>query len=401
MQNTPVSNRIHIGIFGRRNVGKSSFINALTGQNLAIVSEVPGTTTDPVYKTIEILPEPGPCVVIDTAGLDDEGSLGELRKIKSKQVLNKTDIALFLIDPDLGLSEFDEQLIKEIQDKEIPVIIVFNKIDTVKGDDYETGFLKNIPTFKVSSKTGEGINNLRENLKKHIPSKIEDLSIVKGIVKRGDTVVLVIPIDSAMPKGRLILPEVQTLRAILDADAHALVCKEYELERTLLNLNKAPDLVITDSQVFHYVKDLIPETILLTSFSLLFARYKGDIRLFAEGANAIDRLKSNSYILIAEACTHHPQPEDIAKVKIPGLLKKKLGDDLRFEFVSGSEFPDDVSKYDLIIMCGSCMVNHREVKYRMSKAQELGVPVTNYGLVFAKMNGILDRASWLWEETCQ
>ncbi|HAR63798.1 MAG: [FeFe] hydrogenase H-cluster maturation GTPase HydF [Candidatus Margulisiibacteriota bacterium] len=395
LNQTPIANRLHIGIFGRRNVGKSSFINALTNQYIAIVSDVPGTTTDPVYKTIEILPEPGPCVIIDTAGLDDEGNLGALRREKSHQILNKTDLAIVLIDPMIGIEEFEKDLIQTIDEKKIPLLIVSNKIDVTPKDIQVTEFINPFPLFKVSSKTGTGIDELRSNLSKYAPSKIEDMSVVKGIVKRGDTVVLVIPIDSAMPKGRLILPEVQVLRAVLDEDAHAVVCKEYELEHALNQLKNGPELVVTDSQVYHIVKDIVPEQIRLTSFSMLFARYKGDFGEYVEGANAIDALVPGDKVLIAEACTHHPQPQDIGRYKIPKLLDAKAGGALHYTTYSGADFPEDLSAYKLIIMCGSCMINTKNVMFRIELARSAGIPVTNYGVFFAKMNGILDRTSWL------
>lgn len=396
MNKTPVANRLHIGIFGRVNAGKSSFINALTGQDISIVSSHPGTTTDPVYKTMEILPEPGPCVIIDTAGLNDTGVIGDLRKNKSINVLNKTDLAILIVEPGTVIQKFEEELIGIIRTKKIPLIIVVNKMD-IAGFAVEplTENWNGIPVYKVSSKTGQGIFELRSVIAKHAPSKIEDLRILKGLVKKGDLVVLVIPVDSAMPKGRLILPEVQTLRAVLDEDATAVVCKEYELKNTLSSLKREPDLVITDSQVYHLVKEIVPPHIRLTSFSMLFARYKGDFNLMLAGAKAIDNLKPGDKVLISEACTHHPQPQDIGRFKIPNLLKEKAGGDLDIEITAGGDFPTDVSAYRLVIMCGSCMINSREVMNRIERANEAGIPVTNYGILFAKLTGILDRTGWL------
>lgn len=398
MDKTPVANRLHIGIFGRRNVGKSSLINALTNQNLAIVSPTAGTTTDPVYKTIEILPEPGPCVIIDTAGLDDAGELGNLRKEKTLQVLNRTDVALVILDPKTGLDTFELELIKTIHAKSIPILLIYNKLDTTPPIQKQNELMIdriNYPVFYVSSLTSEGIQNLRGKIKHYASSKIEDLSLLKGIVSRGDTVVLVIPIDASMPKGRLILPEVQTLRAVLDEDGHAVVCKEYELASTLKKLKKPPQLVITDSQVYHVVKNIVPESIKLTSFSMLFARYKGDFKVFLAGTDAIDRLKSHDKVLISEACTHHPQPDDIGRTKIPNMLQKLAGGSLHFDYAVATDFPNNLSQYQLIIMCGSCMINARQVKNRIDQAAAAGVPITNYGMVFAKLNGILERTRWL------
>jgi len=391
MNQTPVANRLHIGIFGRRNVGKSSFINALTNQELAIVSEVAGTTTDPVYKTIEILPEPGPCVIIDTAGLDDEGDLGELRKKKAVAVLDKTDLALVIIDSIELITEFDRKLIEMIKEKDIPIVIVINKIDLLSTHSFDLKI--DFPVYPVSSVTKEGIDYLRSQLNQHAPSKIEDMVILRGLIKPHDEVILVIPIDSAMPKGRLILPEVQTLRSVLDENAHAIVCKEHEL--SLVLEKSKPNLVVTDSQVYHIVKDIVPDHIRLTSFSMLYARYKGDFKIFAQGAQSVDNLRKNDKILIVEACTHHPQPQDIGRFKIPTRLEELVGGHLEFEHMSGSGFPDDLSPYQLIIMCGSCMINRTQVMARIRKSQAVGIPVTNYGILFAKLSGILDRTMWL------
>lgn len=395
MKKTAQANRLHIGIFGRRNVGKSSFINAFTSQDLAIVSEVPGTTADPVYKSIEILPKPGPCVIIDTAGLDDVGELGELRKKKALQVLNKTDLAILLLAPETGWGDFEEQLLRELRQREIPIVIVVNKIDQDMGAAEkvaeragETG----LPVVEVSAATGEGVLEFRGQINDYAPEKIEDLAITAGVVKAGDLVVMVIPIDDAMPRGRLILPEVQTLRDLLDRNVSVMVTKEVDLDRTLAALGREPDLVITDSQVYEYVKEHLPTHIPLTSFSMLFARYKGDLRELVDGVHKLKQLSPTARILIGEACTHHAQKDDIGRVKIPRMLRDKLGDGIIVEQSAGGHFPDDLSSFDLVIHCGACMINQKQMHYRINLAREAGVPITNYGIFFAWTNGILDRA---------
>ena len=339
--------------------------------------------------------------MIDTAGLDDVGSLGELRKEKTIQVLNKTDLAIVLLDPEIGAADFELHLVRTIKNKKIPIILVWNKIDLKQDFEqrlFSDDVVKGLPVYQVSSINCVGFDELKNSIVKHAPSKIEDMAIVRGLVKKGDTVVLVIPIDDAMPKGRLILPEVQTLRSILDEDANAIVCKDYELENTLKKLKNDPDLVITDSQVYNSVKDVVPAHVRLTSFSMLFARYKGDFKELVDGVKAIDGLHPGDRVLIAEACTHHSQKDDIGRVKIPGLLNKKAGGALVFEYAVAADFKDDLSKYNIIIMCGSCMINSAQVMSRLEKAKEAGVAVTNYGVVFAKMNGILDRTGWLLNE---
>jgi [FeFe] hydrogenase H-cluster maturation GTPase HydF len=395
MKKTAQANRLHIGIFGRRNVGKSSFINAFTSQDLAIVSEVPGTTADPVYKSIEILPKPGPCVIIDTAGLDDVGQLGELRKKKALQVLNKTDLAILLLAPETGWGDFEEQLLTELRQREIPIVIVVNKIDqdrttseSVADRAGETG----LPVVKVSAATGEGVLEFRGRVNDFAPENIEDLAITAGVVKAGDLVVMVIPIDDAMPRGRLILPEVQTLRDLLDRNVSVIVTKEVDLDHSLAALGREPDLVITDSQVYEYVKDHLPTHIPLTSFSMLFARYKGDLRELVAGVHRLEQLGPDARILIGEACTHHPQKDDIGRVKIPRMLRSKLGDGITIEQSAGGHFPDDLSSFDLVIHCGACMINQKQMHYRINLAREAGVPITNYGILFAWVNGILERA---------
>ncbi len=395
MKKTAQANRLHIGIFGRRNVGKSSFINAFTSQDLAIVSEVPGTTADPVYKAIEILPKPGPCVIIDTAGLDDVGQLGELRKKKALQVLNKTDLAILLLAPETGWGVFEEQLLRELRQREIPIVIVVNKIDldmTTAGDVTARAEETGLPVIKISAATGAGVLEFRGRINDFAPEKIEDLAITAGVVKAGDLVVMVIPIDDAMPRGRLILPEVQTLRDLLDRNVSVMVTKEVDLEHSLSTLGWEPDLVITDSQVYEYVKDHIPAHIPLTSFSMLFARYKGDLRELVDGVHRLEQLGPDARILIGEACTHHPQKDDIGRVKIPRMLRGKLGDNITIEQSAGGHFPEDLSSFDLVIHCGACMINQKQMHYRINLAREAGVPITNYGILFAWVNGILERA---------
>lgn len=392
MQSTPKSSRLHIAIFGRRNAGKSSLINAITKQDIAVVSEVAGTTTDPVYKNMEILPI-GPVVLIDTAGIDDVGDLGQLRIKKTYQVLRKTDVALLVIDPEKGIDEFEEKLIKEIKDRKLPLIGVINKVDI--RDSLQKKKLEEkygIPFCKISAKTGEGIEKLKQVIIRNAPKGWDSRGIIGDLIKPGDTVVLVVPIDYEAPKGRLILPQVQTIRDILDNDCCAVMVKETELAATLDNLKAPPKLVVTDSQAFDYVYKILPEDIPLTSFSILFARFKGDFKSLIEGAKHIDKLKPGDNILIAESCTHHPIKDDIGRVKIPNWLRQKVGGELNFEWYAGGDFPEDLSKYDLVIQCGGCMVNRKEILYRISKAREANKPIVNYGILIAKVHGILERA---------
>ncbi len=395
MKTTAQANRLHIGIFGRRNVGKSSFINAITAQEIAIVSEVPGTTADPVYKSIEILPKPGPCVIIDTAGLDDVGRLGELRKRKAHQVLNKTDLAILLLAPATGWGEFEAELLAELKRRSLPTVIIVNQIDLdregaerVATRAAETG----LPVLQVSAATGEGVPEFRGRIDEFAPPRIEDLAITEGIVGAGDLVLLVIPIDDAMPRGRLILPEVQTLRDLLDRNATVVVTREVDLERSLAALERDPDLVITDSQVYDYVAAHLPAHLPLTSFSMLFARYKGDLPELVRGVHRLEQLDPDARILIGEACTHHPQKDDIGRVKIPRLLRQRLGDGITIEHSAGGSFPEDLSSFDLVIHCGACMINQKQMHWRIDLAREAGVPITNYGVFFAWTNGILERA---------
>ena len=386
LNSTPSADRIHIGIFGRRNAGKSSIINAITGQNLAIVSDIKGTTTDPVLKAMELLPL-GPVVLIDTPGLDDEGELGELRIKKAYQILNKTDIALLVVDSSIGMTIEDEKILSRIQNKNIPYLIVYNKCDI-----FAEAASQSDNTISVSASTGTHIHELKEWIAALAPKSADSLPIVRDLLKSNDFVVLVVPIDSSAPKGRLILPQQQTIRDILEAGAVSVVVKDTELKETLNNLGKKPALVITDSQAFKEVAKIVPEDIPLTSFSILFARHKGDLDIAANGTHAIEQLKDGDTILISEGCTHHRQCEDIGTVKIPRLLKNYTQADLNLEFTSGTEFPEDLSKYSLIIHCGGCTLNEREMKYRLRCAKDQNVPITNYGTAIAHMNGILRRS---------
>ena len=392
LNTTPASERVHIGIFGKRNAGKSSLINAITGQNLAIVSETKGTTTDPVYKAMEILPL-GPVMIIDTPGIDDEGALGSLRIQKAYQVLNKTDIALLVIDAAAGPSAEDLRLIERINAKKIPLLVVINKCETVDEDkktDCQTLLAENKPLF-VSAAQKLNIFELKEAIAKAAPVDENKARLVADLLSPGDFVVLVVPIDSAAPKGRLILPQQQTIRDILEADATAIVVKENELANTLQNLGKRPQLVITDSQVFKKVAAETPADIHLTSFSILFARYKGNLQTAVQGVTALDSLQDGDKILIGEGCTHHRQCDDIGTVKLPRWIKEYTGKNPEFIFTSGTEFPLDLSPYKMIIHCGACMLNEREMQYRIKCAVDQNIPITNYGITIAYINGILKR----------
>lgn len=397
MNTTPSSERTHIGIFGRRNAGKSSIINALTGQSLAIVSDIKGTTTDPVMKAMELLPL-GPVVMIDTPGLDDEGELGELRMQKAYQILNKTDIALLVIDGTLGASKEDLDIFTQIRKKQIPCLIVLNKDDQAAGQ--EAVIKRLVQEFRTeerfiirtSARTQKNIYELKEKIAALVPEEESPRRIVRDLISPGDFVVLVVPIDKDAPKGRLILPQQQTIRDILEAGAVSVVTRESELPDTLARLGTKPALVITDSQVFEQVAGNVPEDIPLTSFSILFARYKGNLETVVNGAYAIDTLKDGDTVLISEGCTHHRQCEDIGTVKLPNWLRKHTGKDLHFEFTSGTEFPPDLHKYQLIIHCGGCTLNEREMKYRLKCAEDAEVPITNYGTAIAYIKGILKRS---------
>lgn len=389
---TPSSERVHIGIFGKRNAGKSSLINAITGQNLAIVSEAKGTTTDPVYKAMELLPL-GPVMIIDTPGIDDEGVLGSLRIQKAYQVLNKTDIALVIIDAAVGPSAEDLRLIKRINAKKIPLLIVINKCETI-NEDKKTAYQALLPNGKllfVSAEQQLNIFELKEAIAQTVPADENKAQIVADLLLPSDFVVLVVPIDSAAPKGRLILPQQQTIRDILEADAAAIVVKENELTNTLQNLGKRPKLVITDSQVFKKVAAETPADILLTSFSILFARYKGNLQTAVQGVTALESLEDGDKILVGEGCTHHRQCDDIGTVKLPRWIKEYTGKNPEFIFTSGTEFPLDLSPYKMIIHCGACMLNEREMQYRIKCAADQNIPFTNYGITIAYINGILKR----------
>ena len=384
LNSTPVANRIHIGFFGCRNAGKSSLVNAVTGQELAVVSDVKGTTTDPVTKTMELLPL-GPVVIIDTPGFDDTGELGEKRVKKTKQILNKTDIAVLVIDGNVGMSAGDKQLLEILKEKNIPYLIAVNKADIcdteVSGDD----------TISVSAATGKNIYELKERIAKLV-SAGEARPLVSDMISKGDFVILVTPIDDAAPKGRMILPQQQVLRDVIDCGAIAIVTRETELKETLEKLGTAPSIVITDSQAFEYVSSVVPESIPLTSFSILMARYKGFLSTALDGVKAIDRLKDGDTVLIAEGCTHHRQCSDIGTVKIPRWLSKHTGKSINIKTCSGTEFPDDLSEFAAVIHCGGCMLNEREVQYRMKCAVDQGVPFTNYGTFIAHVTGILERS---------
>lgn len=378
--------RIHIGFFGLRNAGKSSLVNAVTGQELALVSDVKGTTTDPVKKAMELLPL-GPVVIIDTPGIDDEGDLGLMRVKRAMQVLNYADIAVLVVDASKGMSKADSDLVDAFESKKMPYIIAFNKSDLIGETPQETE-----KEIYVSTVNKLNIERLKEKIASAVKSKTESKKIVSDLIKAGDTVVLVTPIDESAPKGRLILPQQLTIRDILDSHATAVVTRETELAQTLDSLKNPPALVITDSQVFGFVSKIVPENIPLTSFSILFARYKGNLDILANGAKHLDELKDGDKVLISEGCTHHRQCNDIGTVKLPGWIKKHTGKEIEFEFTSGGEFPQELSSYSLIVHCGGCMLNEREVQYRLRQAEDEGVPITNYGTAIAYMNGILSRS---------
>lgn len=386
LNDTPAADRVHIGIFGRRNAGKSSVINAITGQDLAVVSDVKGTTTDPVYKAMELLPL-GPVMLIDTPGIDDVGELGALRVKKARQVLNKTDVAVVVVDATEGRRREDDELIKLVRDKNIPYIVAYNKCELL-GSMPKPG----PDEIYISAKEKINIGELKERIAAIADTGESKFRIVGDLISPSDIVVLVVPIDKAAPKGRLILPQQQTIRDILESDAIAVVTKEHELRETLESLTRKPKLVITDSQVFAKAAADTPPSVPLTSFSILFARYKGLLDEAVKGAAAIDRLKDGDTVLISEGCTHHRQCDDIGTVKLPRWLRNYTGCELNFDFTSGGDFPDELSKYALIIHCGGCMLNEREVRYRTKCAVDQGVPITNYGVAIAFMQGILRRS---------
>ncbi len=387
LNRTPSSERIHIGFFGMRNAGKSSVVNAILGQQLSIVSDKKGTTTDPVLKAMELLPL-GPVMIIDTPGLDDVGELGELRVKKSKQMLNKTDIAVLVVDATTGLGKQEEDILQLFQKSNLPYLVVYNKCDLINGSNIN----RIEPSICVSAKTGENISELKERITTLVPIEDTKLKIVGDLLKPSDFVVLVVPIDKAAPKGRLILPQQQTIRDILEADATAIVVKEHELSDTLKTIGKKPKLVITDSQVFAKVSADTPDDILLTSFSILFARYKENLETAVRGVKALDCLKDGDRILIAEGCTHHRQCDDIGTVKLPRWIQNYSKKEIHFEFTQGTEFPEDLSKYKLVVHCGGCTLNEREMKYRILCATNQGIPITNYGILIAYMQGILKRS---------
>ena len=433
MNDTPSADRVHIGFFGKRNAGKSSVLNAVTGQDLAVVSDVRGTTTDPVSKAMELLPL-GPVVLIDTPGIDDEGELGALRVKKSYQTLNKTDVAVLVVDAAAGPGPEDLELFGRIRQKQIPVVVAYNKADTLKSAANQPGgsggeSAANQPggsvpeptaepaeqkapvpglsapqpwggsqpwdatqPLYISARTGQGIAELKERLAQLGKPQENSRRIVADLLEPMDLAVLVVPIDSAAPKGRLILPQQQTIRDVLEASAVAVVVKDTELKETLSGLGKKPKLVITDSQAFARVSRETPEDVLLTSFSILFARYKGNLAAAAAGARAVEQVGDGDPVLICEGCTHHRQCEDIGTVKLPRWIREYTGAEPEFVFTSGTAFPNDLSPYRLVVHCGACMLNEREMKYRLKCAQDQGVPMTNYGILIAYMQGILQRS---------
>ncbi|MBS4534557.1 [Clostridium sp. D2Q-14] len=398
MNTTPRANRLHIGIFGKRNTGKSSLINAVTNQDIALVSKTKGTTTDPVYKSMEILPI-GPVVIIDTAGIDDSGELGELRVNKTFKVLEKTDIAIILIDSEEEDFEYEKKIIKTIKEKNIPVIGVINKIDLKRVSKNKIEKELEINFFKVSAKTKEGIENFKNKIAEYSKDIEYDKKVIIGDkVNKDDVIVQVIPIDESAPKGRLILPQVQTIRDVLDHNGINIVVQDTELKKTIELFRDKIKLVITDSQAFGKIKDIIPEDIYLTSYSILFARYKGELSEFIKGVNHIKKLKINDNVLISEACTHHRQKNDIGKQLIPKFLKEITGKELNFEWSSGNTIPEDLSKYSVIIHCGGCMINRKEMLSRINKALINNIPIINYGIFLAYNHGILPRALEIFPE---
>lgn len=384
LNDTPQSERVHIGFFGRRNAGKSSVVNAVTNQQISVVSDVKGTTTDPVTKAMELLPL-GPVVIIDTPGFDDEGSLGEMRVKRTRQVLNRVDLAVLVVDSEAGKTEADNELVEIFKEKNIPYIIAYNKCDTAGEAQYSDG-------ISVSALKNTNIELLKQKIVELVKTDSTRLKICGDLISENDLVVLVVPIDSAAPKGRLILPQQQTIRDVLEAGASAVVVRDTELEQTLSSLAKKPSLVITDSQAFGSVSKIVPKDIKLTSFSILMARYKGFLDTAVKGAAAIDRLCDGDRVLISEGCTHHRQCEDIGTVKLPRWLREYTGKNICFDTSSGKGFPEDLSPYKLVIHCGACMLNEREVQYRRKFTLDCGVNFTNYGIAIAHMKGILKRS---------
>lgn len=386
LNSTVSAERVHIGFFGLRNAGKSSLVNAVTGQKLSVVSEVKGTTTDPVKKAMELLPM-GPVVIIDTPGIDDEGDLGEQRVAKAKQILRQADVAVLVADAQKGLQNADNELVELFKQRKLPYVIVYNKADLLSEIPPETE-----NEIYVSAKTGAGIHELKEKIAALSKTADNDRKIVSDLIESGDTVILVTPIDSAAPKGRLILPQQQTLRELLEAGALTMVVRETELEASLKALKTPPRMVITDSQAFGVVSKIVPKDVELTSFSILFARYKGDLATVIGGAAKLSKLKDGDRVLISEGCTHHRQCQDIGTVKLPGWIDSYTGKTLDYSFTSGTEFPEDLSQYALVVHCGGCMLNEKEMKSRLKCCNEQGVPVTNYGIAIAQMHGILKRS---------
>ena len=395
MNQTPASERVHISFFGRRNAGKSSVINAITGQDLAIVSSVKGTTTDPVYKTMELLPL-GPVMIIDTPGIDDEGELGALRVKKSYQVLNKTDIAILIVDSTTGKTDADYALISRFIHKKIPYLIVYNKIDLLTDQEvYDLAFSTRKEEVMISVAANMNIHELKEKIASMKPEDSHKYPLIGDLINPEDLVILVVPIDKAAPKGRLILPQQQTIRAVLEHGGLSLVVRDTELKSTLELFRSQgikPKLVVTDSQAFARVSKDTPEDITLTSFSILFSRYKGELDAQLLGVNALSTVKDGDRILISEGCTHHRQCDDIGTYKLPEWIREYTGKEPVFEFTSGTEFPDDVTSYKMVIHCGGCMLNEREMKYRIACCQDQNVPITNYGIAIARMTGILKRS---------
>lgn len=392
LNDTVSAERIHIGFFGMRNAGKSSLVNAVTGQNLSVVSDVKGTTTDPVKKAMELLPL-GPVVILDTPGMDDEGELGQIRVEKARQTLIKTDLAVLVVDAALGVCESDKELIRLFDKRKIPYLIAMNKADLIQE---RTPLQKN--ELYVSAVTGEGVRELKELLGEYGKPLQNPKCLVRDLLSAGDIVVLVTPIDESAPKGRLILPQQMVLRDILDARAIAVVCQDTELSQTLESIGRSPRMVITDSQVFGDVSACVPADVPLTSFSILMARYKGDLKPLVQGFAALRRLQNGDKILISEGCTHHRQCKDIGTVKIPQWIEKFSGAKPDFHFTSGGDFPDDLSAYRVIVHCGGCMLNETEMKHRMERAETQGVPIVNYGIAIAGMHGILKRSLELFSD---
>ncbi len=384
--------RINIGIFGKRNVGKSSLINALTMQDIAIVSPIPGTTRDPVQKAMEIH-SLGPCVIWDTAGLDDPSELGEIAKKKTEKVIERTDIALLVLDPEQGWDRYEEEIVDEFKKRKVPFIAVVNKIDLNGSNSNLRKILKDkgIDFSEVSALKRIGIDELREKVSQRAKEIRSTSRLLDGVVKEDDLVVLVVSIDPETPVGRIKLPQVQAIRECLDSHAFTLVVRDSELKKAISSLSKKPSIVVTDSQLFHKIKNIVPEDIMLTSFSILYARFKGDLKTFVDGIDAVRKLRNGDRVLIAESCTHHPIEDDVATVKIPKILRKTC-ENIQIEYSRGRDFPDDIEKFRVIIHCGGCMISRREVLSRIGKAKEKGVPVANYGMIFAMDSGILERA---------